>query len=415
MIVILLLCLFLVAIGLWLYFQPEPQFEPEPQVEPEPETDILTNLIETANIERQIEQLEADKSPPEIEKLEELVQSFENDTTRWDILIAVADIYKKGAYPRFLPNEELAIQIYKIASMCPNGEVAGMAQAKYIETYDDPINNIDKKGDEFPLIYGTRIIELAEGSIKTTPWHLFEKPKMQNQEPTPMFIDRMEDFQEILWNTPQTVTVPEYRIDSQNVHDHAISKITAFNIDKLKDNQDIRNIGQTMEKVTDAILSHDELDANTKETALHVLDNLNDSVHSSFDISEKQALSMVWDKIDKNQDLKQNLTETLAKQLASAVENGHVVCSSGKITRIMSTLDGISNEPSRPMWAIREELANTASKIREDMTRQYGDTPEAGKRMKEEFNSTVRKEYIDKLQMSAKIIEPLISEYEIGF
>jgi hypothetical protein len=81
----------------------------------------------------------------------------------------------------------------------------------------------------------------------------------------------------------------------------------------------------------------------------------------------------------------------------------------------MGTLDGVSNEVTRPMWAVREELGSKAAKIREEMTEKYGDTPEAGRRMQEEFAKQVKEEYIQKLGMSQKIIDPLISEYSLGF
>ena len=158
-----------------------------------------------------------------------------------------------------------------------------------------------------------------------------------------------------------------------------------------------------------------ELNSKTKEEALHVIDDLKDFDHSAFNISEKSSLKLVWEKINNSSDMKENLVETLAKQLSSTIENGHVVCSSGKITRIMSTLDGFSNEVARPMWALREEIGNKAAKIREDMTQQYGDTPEAGRRMREEFAQSVKDEYVKKLGMQEKIIDPLISEYELGF
>jgi len=158
-----------------------------------------------------------------------------------------------------------------------------------------------------------------------------------------------------------------------------------------------------------------ELNSKTKEEALHVIDDLKDFDHSAFNISEKSSLKLVWEKINNSSDMKENLVETLAKQLSSTIENGHVVCSSGKITRIMSTLDGFSNEVARPMWALREEIGNKAAKIREDMTQQYGDMPEAGRRMREEFAQSVKDEYVKKLGMQEKIIDPLISEYELGF
>jgi hypothetical protein len=52
-----------------------------------------------------------------------------------------------------------------------------------------------------------------------------------------------------------------------------------------------------------------------------------------------------------------NVKETLVKQMASGVEDGTLVCSTGKISRLIGTLDGIERDghiEARPMWTVRE-------------------------------------------------------------
>lgn len=437
MVVLLLLCTILVGIAVWLFLKESgalsgalggagaPLEEPARDPEEERAEQILAAAMaaeEEANIERRIEQLQAAKAPPEIERLDALADEFEKDPTKWDLLIAVGDIYRKGAYPRFLPDEELASRIFKIAAMCPDGKVAGMGQAKYIEARTDTINDIDKAGNMLPQVQGIRVCEAAEGAIQSTPWHLFEKPKQLKapEQPVAAPLRDFPDFEEVFWGTrndaPADTAVPAYRIDSQNVHDHGVSAVTSFNIENLKKNVDINKLGGGNDDIRAAILDT-KTDERTKADAMHVLDKLGDYRHSTFGTTEKEALQMVWSRIKSQDDatLRENLKETLAKQLASAVENGHVVCSSGKITRIMGTLDGVSNEAARPMWAVREELANLAAKSRDKATESYGDTPEAGRRAQEAFAAEVKAEYIDKLGMSKKIVEPLIDEYSMGF
>jgi hypothetical protein len=424
-VMLLFICVILFGIGIWYYYQ---------NINQQPD-DLVMNLIPNANvnmnseatqIERQIDQVQAIRNPPEIIKLDELLTEFKEDSTKWDILIAVGDIYRKGAFPRFLPNEEIALSCYKIASSCPNRDISGMGQSKYIETRDDPINLIDRAGAQLPVEYGKELCKLAEESIQSTPWHLFEKPSAKEQkkvEPIALFDTTF--FEELNFQLPNmfnTTNVPQiYRHDSQNVHDHGVTKMTKYNIDALKDNIDINsldaNANSKFEEIKDSILRDAEIDPKTKEDALHVIDNLHETKHSTFNTTEKQALVLVWDKINKEKDpvVQANLKETLAKQLATSIEHGHIVCSSGKISRIMSTLDGVSNEAIRPMWAVREELGTLAANIRDQMTKKYGDTPEAGRQMQEEFSKQVNTEYISKLGMNEKIINPLIEEYSTGF
>jgi hypothetical protein len=45
--------------------------------------------------------------------------------------------------------------------------------------------------------------------------------------------------------------------------------------------------------------------------------------------------------------------------MASGVEDGTLVCSTGKISRLIGTLDGIGRDghkEARPMWAVRMKL-----------------------------------------------------------
>ena len=97
------------------------------------------------------------------------------------------------------------------------------------------------------------------------------------------------------------------------------------------------------------------------------------------------------------------MIEILANQLDSSIENGHVVCSSGRIARIIGTLDGINDNMtlSRPVWAIREEIGNLAAKIANG-NYTYP---------QEEFKKEVQRIYIDELKLDNRIINPIITEY----
>jgi len=53
-------------------------------------------------------------------------------------------------------------------------------------------------------------------------------------------------------------------------------------------------------------------------------------------------------------------------------------------------------EDARPMWVIRDEISNLASKLRNN---------------KKEFEHSVKKTYIDELKMDPSIIQPIIDEY----
>eukprot|EP00983_Pelagomonas_calceolata_P079612 1154765-Pelagomonas_calceolata.AAC.2 len=52
----------------------------------------------------------AEINPPEVMKLIDMIRTFEkNGIYHWDNIITAGDVYCSGAYPRFLPNEDMAL------------------------------------------------------------------------------------------------------------------------------------------------------------------------------------------------------------------------------------------------------------------------------------------------------------------
>jgi hypothetical protein len=155
-----------------------------------------------------------------------------------------------------------------------------------------------------------------------------------------------------------------------------------------------------------SILEHPKLSESIKGSAVVVLENLNNKdKHGTFNVTEEEALSLVWNRMNNEKDdiKKSNMVEILAKQLDSSIENGYIVCSSGKIARIIGALDGIDEKmtSSRPIWAIREEIGNLAGKI---MNGNF-------KNPQDEFKQQVQKTYIDELKLDSNIISPIVTEY----
>jgi len=384
------------------------------------------------NKERRVKEQDAAKAdPPEVRNLKELIKSYEKDSTQWDIIVAIGDVYRIGGFPRFQPNEWIAQQCYKIASMCPNGEIAGIAQSKYVGCRTESINNVDinSQGEALPTEYGQRVCYLAEQAIMTTPWSEFERPKAPGQGQKQARDDiPIIDFDFGMIPIVNNTNTNEDRRplafimhDTQNVHDHSVTRIIKTNIDNLllnaNANTNVKDHNGDIEidEIRAAILDQDEISPKEKADALLVLEDLKSSEHGTFKVSEIDTAKLVWNKIKQMPDkkLQENVKQTLVHQLASGVEHGHVVCSTGKITRLMSTFDGIEDikdiEKSRPMWALREELANAAAKIRQEMPDASEDSQRAA------FRENIRQEYIKKLGLSETIIQPLIELYETGF
>jgi hypothetical protein len=364
------------------------------------------------NLHKQ-KQTEVIEEPPEIIKLNDLLLQFE-ETSSWDTLIAMGDIYRKGAYPRFKSDKLSAIECYKVAAMCPDGKVAGLAQIKYIETFEEDILDIDNHGDDLPTYYSDAICKLAKEIIMNTPYNIFNRPKNTNMtnDVIPFIHDTLNNNTFAIFTRPRVQNTTEtavYKNDLQNVHDHSVSHITKKNVNYLKDHYiaESNKTNTTKQEIIDQILTHPDLSNIVKGNALLVLDNLNNKEkHSTYNVTEEEALDLIWNKINKTKkpNDKNNLVEILAKQLDTGVENGHVVCSSGKIARIVGTLDGIDENitKSKPMWVLKDEIGTLAGKI---MNSNHNNP-------KETFRQEVIKTYIEELKLEPNIVNKIIEEYE---
>jgi hypothetical protein len=448
LLVVVAVCLCVLAFMLFFRFEADKAL-PSPTVVP-------SRPLPT--VHREVAKKAVAVDPPEVSRLRTLVSKFASQSKAWDVLVAVGDVYRKGAFPRFAPNESMALALYKLAATCPCGDTAGMAQVKYIEARDDSIYAADKKGDALPVSFGDELMRMATDRIKGTPWSAFEKPRMQRmviperavvpgqravvpgqravvpgqRAVVPGQRAVVPDFLRFLTDTVTTAAppvVPErtYVRDSQNVHDHSVVAVTRKNLETI--GADKAGRADTSAIVT-AILENKDMSPTQVSDALAVLEDLGDDTHSGFGVSEKGALAAVWTKIQNEPDdgLKANLVETLGKQLASGVENGHVVCSTGKITRLMGTFDGTGDETlaeAKPLWAVKEELGTLAAKVRDDKVQalddfqknayERGDMPELDELMTTEFTDKATTLYCKELGMKESIVMPIVRMYAEAF
>lgn len=389
-----------------------------------------------ANV-RQQQRQKADSYPPEVRRLNELLKGFKEDEFKWDAIIAMGDIYKRGAFPRFLPNDKMAIEIYKIAAMCPNGDIAGTGQLKYIETRTESLSALDKAGKPLPTEQGLELCRIARLRIQGTPAGAFQKPKNKIRRPDRIEIGRETRVAEaerhpglaglpVVRQPAPAAVVPEYMIDAQNVHDHAVVKITEHNLEQLRKVGGPAE-GRFMIEISEAIVKHQHLGKGPLADATAVLNSISSEHNKSLGTSEREALGIVWNKIQAQPpELRDNLTETLVKQLASGVEYGHVVCSTGKITRIASVLETLDDSmKAKPTWALRDELAILANRIREKYlgklseenrtTYNEGKLPNVEEAMKKEFEQEARRTYCEGLGMNWTIISPIVEPLMEGF
>jgi len=218
--------------------------------------------------------------------------------------------------------------------------------------------------------------------------------------------------------------------DSQNVHNHSVQNISMNIIDKMDSNS------LSFEENSHTFLEQlkgfsGSLSKNEINDVGIVVNTLTDNNHSKYDKSEKDIFNMTLERISNKKDVeeKNNLSLMLAQNLASAMEHDVVVCSTGKITRMLSTFDVIDSElpDLKPDWMIREEIATKAGKIREDVlsecslieSTEYNenssDSPLAEK-MRTKLKDECTKDYINNTKiMSQLALDILLVDYLVAF
>lgn len=396
---------------------------------------------------------------PDIQRLDALVENFER-THEWELVLRVGDMYARGSFPRYAPDEFSALKIYKVASKCPDPKVSCEALSKYVDLKMNPLSSEDINGVPFPKQTSTRLIECVENHLKRIPLSQYMRRRRSMDVVSPRtIVSRGPDTVGNLGNvetveiegldgieTEPVVAVnvvnhtPPYALDTQNVHDHGVSASVRENIKSVVkelgsetdyDRQEV--IESVMKVLRDSGLPESDLNNAFRVVVSLVPDTIN-----SVGCSQMDVLHATFKKIEKVRDpkIRKNLFESLGKNLASGVERGHVVCSTGKIGRIITTLEGIDQEElggddetklqkSVPIDVVRNEIAILASKTRSDVLSEsspkkvadYEKFPSSplSEEMGNRFHDEVKKVYIDGLHLSEKVLSPIIDMYSSVF
>lgn len=155
--------------------------------------------------------------------------------------------------------------------------------------------------------------------------------------------------------------------DSQNVHGSAVQNAAKQKL------QTIQHSSNNNNSTTDFIKYLENHSSQQNAAAIRVYESLSSSIHSKYDKSEQDVFTSVWERINasENQDRRDEMASVFIANLASGIEHDSVVCSTGKIMRMIGSLDAMDTnhelaQPLQPEWALDTEMATTAAKIRAD-------------------------------------------------
>lgn len=161
--------------------------------------------------------------------------------------------------------------------------------------------------------------------------------------------------------------------DMHNVHDHSViatikksyenlAKDTKITTPKNKCCRELRNfVGGFLknDKKTDALIALDAVERSFLP-------------HTGIDATESDVLALVWNRMNgkfaSDAEAQQTIKENLANGLCEMIEHGKVCCVTGRLSRILDSLNIIDEAVQiKPTFAINQEMMDKAAKISQDM------------------------------------------------
>ncbi len=324
------------------------------------------------------------------------------------ILLSIGDFYHKGMFPVMKSDNHKARIYYNRAFTLGSKDIKQIAKGKLAEVEIDRILEVDEEGEEVNertnehthnLLNDPRNYEDIPDDIQFIRINHVDVPRVQAQ----------------VQEQAQDEEHPVFLNDLQNVHDHYMNKITKANIDKLRSmNKPLdKNIIETL---THELTKDDSIDTNNKAVILNVLGEFKNN--KQFECTELESLQLVYAFIQDHED-RDVLLHNLFLQLLDCMEYNIVVCTTGKISRVISMISHLDDfDDAKNIYYIKPELEQLASKVRDDILAEL--TPEQVNlyntngegsddivnRMKQEYTDRVMKEYCTKLNIELDIIKP---------
>ena len=350
-------------------------------------------------------------------------------------LLHLGRVYEFGMIPRHHGDRLIAREIYRIASMSPDADVAREAISRGADIMASGAGNEWVEGAA-PLpptvLTDLRRVWNPEGSISGPAQNEFRHRNVVHHSPRDpprrryhRIVEEPVDIEAMVFQAPEV----RIRNDSQNGHDSTVMAGTNVTLRKLAD-QGYSTDGDTDATVVEMI-NASTLDSAGKENALRVLRSLGSDKHSRYGKSEQDALALVCARIADpvNTENRAVLSDMLAQNLADNVVDGMIMCSSGKINRLTQTLQVLDADQTladiKPKWAVREEIADNASKVRDDVLgglteeerKGYDDDTDstAAVQMRDALTKQCRKHYVEAGILSEEQLEAELSPFLTEF
>jgi hypothetical protein len=201
------------------------------------------------------------------------------------------------------------------------------------------------------------------------------------------------------------------RNDMHNTHNSQVVSTVANSVKKLSQNTKINiPVSETLKQIRNYIYTKPNSDR--RNDALKSLESIERNILaiSSVKMKEVDVLNIVWNSInsDKHSKNRDDIKDILYTQLSEMQEHGKSVCPTGRLERIVDTLNTFDEDVSiKPTYIINQEMMNKAALIRnkmfEKIKKEKGETLVNQYQMgtapdQNIFDDSLKKEILDKLR-----------------
>lgn len=200
--------------------------------------------------------------------------------------------------------------------------------------------------------------------------------------------------------------------DSQNVHDSSILKNMKSQFNYIKTCNDKNGIPKpqisNIRKWLFKYCNDDKTKTENMKLILQTIEN-NNKVPNLNGIGEEDLLFELWRRSEDpiNEKNKDNIKEAIADSLLNCIENGSLVCPTGRNTRIMASLAMTDKESQdkgigilKSKEAIRNEIFEDSAKIVEKFTGKNSNTP---KKIIDDYNASNSTDAVIKLENNMRL------------
>jgi hypothetical protein len=200
--------------------------------------------------------------------------------------------------------------------------------------------------------------------------------------------------------------------DNHNTHNSQVVGTVAHSLNKLKKGTTITScLSDSLKQIRNFLGGKPSCDR--RQDAHKSLDSIERNIIpiTSINMKESEALNILWNRIndETHTDNQSDIKDIFYGQLADMQEHGKSVCATGRLSRMVDTLNTFDADVViKPTYAIDQEMMEKAGKLREDL---YKDLPQdqadklrAGTaqgqdafdtKARETIVSTLTKDYVD--------------------